>query len=70
MTHKKKSAMLHRPPALGIRRLQYGQESDQQDKAGGGKGPITEDEAKDYLKRAGGDKDKARALAKADNRTF
>ena len=39
-------------------------------KAGGGKGPITEDEAKDYLKRAGGDKDKARALAKADNRTF
>jgi hypothetical protein len=31
---------------------------------------LTVDEAKTYLQKAGGDKDKARALAKADGRTF
>lgn len=37
---------------------------------GGGKGPLSVDEARTYLQKAGGDKDKARALAKADGRTF
>jgi len=32
--------------------------------------PLSIDEAKDYLKRAGGNKDKARKLAKQDGRTF
>lgn len=33
-------------------------------------GPLTVDEAHQYLQKAGGDKDKARALAKADGRSF
>lgn len=37
---------------------------------GGGQGELTLDEAKSYLQKAGGDKDKARQLAKADGRTF
>src|SRR5439155_10130831 len=32
--------------------------------------PLTLDEARGYLQKAGGDKDKARALAKADGRSF
>jgi hypothetical protein len=32
--------------------------------------PVSIDEAKDYLKRAGGDKDKARQMAKQDGRAF
>lgn len=35
-----------------------------------GKGPLTAEEAKDYLNRAGGDKDKARQMARADGRKF
>jgi hypothetical protein len=35
-----------------------------------GSGKLSIDEARDYLQRAGGDKDKARQMAKADNRTF
>lgn len=41
-------------------------------KSGGssGGGKLSLDEAKDYLQKAGGDKDKARAMAKKDGRSF
>jgi hypothetical protein len=38
--------------------------------AGGGKGALSVAEAQDYLKKAGGDKAKAREMAKQDGRTF
>lgn len=37
---------------------------------GGGTGKLTIDEAREYLQKAGGDKEKARAMAKADKREF
>jgi len=37
---------------------------------GGGSGPLSENEARDYLQRAGGDANKARQMAKQDGRTF
>ena len=33
-------------------------------------GPVTADEAQEYLRKAGGNKDVARKMAKADKRTF
>ena len=37
---------------------------------GAGKGPLTLEEATDYVNRAGGDKNKARQMARDDGRTF
>ena len=37
---------------------------------GGGSGKLTVEEAQSYLQKAGGDKDKARQMAKADGRSF
>lgn len=38
--------------------------------SGGGGKELTANEARDYLKKAGGDKDKARQMARADGHTF
>jgi hypothetical protein len=44
--------------------------SDIDAETGKGSGPLSLDEAKDYLQKAGGDKEKARQLARQDGRTF